>query len=215
MSNGSKSVWSYILIPGGITLAVTLIRLWGELRQWNESFFKRSAGGGGAVVGIVWLAFVFAVYFAVKLQNEGEKPSSKGKSIGLAFLALTLWVAGEAVMFRTQDSKSAILLAAGLVLILVALAVMRLSWPPYFNILLGYALLARIPVVVIMYLAMQGGWNTHYDAAPPAMANADLTTRFIQLALIPQFTFWIAFSVIFCGLIGLIVVAIRKPAVTA
>jgi hypothetical protein len=215
MSNGSKNVWDYVLVPTVITLVVTLVRLFGELQQWNERLFSRSAGGAGALIGIVWLALIFAVYFAIRLFREGEKPAGKGKPIGLAVLALLMWIGGEMLMLGKQDVKFSILAAAGIVLILAALAVMRLAWPAYFKVLFTYALAARIPVVVIMFLAMKGNWNTHYDAAPPAMAGADFTTRFIQLALLPQLTFWVAFSVILCGLIGLLAVVFRKPAGTA
>jgi hypothetical protein len=35
-----------------VTLAVTLLRLVGELRGWNPEYFSRVAKGGLAVVGI-------------------------------------------------------------------------------------------------------------------------------------------------------------------
>ncbi len=50
-----------ILVPAVITLAVTLLRLVGELQQWSSALFNRSAGGGGAIVGIVWLVPVFGI----------------------------------------------------------------------------------------------------------------------------------------------------------
>ena len=39
-----------ILVPAGITLAVTLLRLIGELQEWSSALFNRSVGGGGAIV---------------------------------------------------------------------------------------------------------------------------------------------------------------------
>jgi hypothetical protein len=53
---------SLILVPAIITLAVTLLRLAGELLRWSPTFFNREAGGPGAIVGIVWLVPVFGIY---------------------------------------------------------------------------------------------------------------------------------------------------------
>jgi len=47
---GSKSVWSLIVIPALITLAVTLLRLVGDLEHWPSPWFSNAAGGGGASV---------------------------------------------------------------------------------------------------------------------------------------------------------------------
>jgi len=47
---GSKSVWSLIVIPALITLAVTLLRLVGDLEHWPSPRFSNAAGGGGASV---------------------------------------------------------------------------------------------------------------------------------------------------------------------
>jgi hypothetical protein len=42
-----------ILVPGLITLAVTLLRLASQLMGGPASFFNPAAGGAGAIVGIV------------------------------------------------------------------------------------------------------------------------------------------------------------------
>jgi hypothetical protein len=99
---------------------------------------------------------------------------------------------------------------AGFLVISAALYVMRLAWPAYWNAMLAYALAARIPVIIIMYLAMQGNWNTHYDAAPPNIVYPNLMTKFLALGLFPQIFFWIPFTVILCGLLGTIAAAIGK-----
>ena len=54
-----SSMTSLILTPALITLAVTVLRLVGELQNWSPRFFSRQAGGAGAVVGIVWLVPIF------------------------------------------------------------------------------------------------------------------------------------------------------------
>jgi hypothetical protein len=210
MVNSSTSVWKIILVPSLITLAVTILRLIGELGSWNEVFFRKTPGGGGAVVGIVWLAFVFAVYFAVKLQNSGESPASAGKAIGLTLLAFAVFVGGETLVAKGMNSTSPPVMLGGLVVIIASLFVMRMAWPAYWNVLVCYALAARIPVVVVAFLALRGAWGTHYDAVGPDLQKADLMTRFLQGAVVPQLTFWIAFTTILCGLFGIITVAIRK-----
>jgi hypothetical protein len=41
-----------ILWPALIALAITLLRLAGELQGWSSVLFNPAAGGGGALVGI-------------------------------------------------------------------------------------------------------------------------------------------------------------------
>jgi hypothetical protein len=41
-----------VVVPAIITLAVTLLRLFGELQHWSPNLFNPVAGGGGALIGI-------------------------------------------------------------------------------------------------------------------------------------------------------------------
>ncbi len=216
MTNGSPSVGSMILIPGIITLAVTLLRLIGELRQWNKTFFSNAIGGGYAVVGISWLAVIFAIYFALRLRKTDQALQRKGKAIGLSFLALVLFVGGTFIMFKESGGlQSTGLLVLSLVIVTASIFVMRLGWAAYWKIMIAYALAARIPILIVMYFAMQRNWGTHYDAVPPTEAFPTFASKFAQLALVPQIFFWIPYTVILCGLIGVIVAAIGKgPAKT-
>ena len=86
-----ESTLKIILIPSIITLAVTLLRLTGELQGWSRVWFNPTAGGGLAPIGIVWLVFVFGAWFAVKLARDGDMPASAGRTIGLAFLSFVLF----------------------------------------------------------------------------------------------------------------------------
>ena len=79
-----------ILVPALVTLAVTLVRLTGELLRWSPALFSREAGGGGALVGIVWLIPVFGILFGLRLAQAGQAPASVGKALGWAFLAFVL-----------------------------------------------------------------------------------------------------------------------------
>src|SRR5687768_18611129 len=77
-----------VLVPALITLAVTVLRLTGELLNWSPRLFSREAGGAGAIIGIVWLVPVFGVYFALRLARAGEGPSSVGAALGFALAGL-------------------------------------------------------------------------------------------------------------------------------
>src|SRR5512134_3647244 len=79
-----------ILWPAVITLAITLLRLAGELQGWSKVFFNPVAGGGGAIVGISWLPLIFGPYFAWKLAKDGKGPQSPWKAAGLALLGIVL-----------------------------------------------------------------------------------------------------------------------------
>ena len=69
------SVGRLILVPALITLAITLLRLAGELLRWSPSLFNRAPGGPGALVGIVWLIPLFGIYFALRLARAGRSDS--------------------------------------------------------------------------------------------------------------------------------------------
>ena len=71
-SSRRLSIGRLIFIPSVITLAVTLLRLIGELQHWSPILFNPTAGGGGAIMGITWLVLIFGVYFALKLSVAGK-----------------------------------------------------------------------------------------------------------------------------------------------
>ena len=79
-----------IVVPAVITLAVTLLRLTGELLHWSPTLFNPAAGGGAALVGIAWLPFVFGIYFALRLARAGDGPGPLGRAFGLVILALAI-----------------------------------------------------------------------------------------------------------------------------
>src|SRR5574340_716424 len=68
------SPWRLVAIPAAIPLAVTLLRLTGELLHWSRTLFNPSAGGGGALVGIAWLAPLFGLYFGIVTARAGLGP---------------------------------------------------------------------------------------------------------------------------------------------
>lgn len=202
------SIGKLILIPALITLGVTILRLVGELQNWPPPLFSRDAGGGFAIVGIVWLPVIFGIYFALKLAGAGAGPSSLGKAFGFTGLGLVLIVGGLYLFGTSQFSGAK--LAAGCVLIAAAALAPILGWPSLTKTLLAYGYAARIPVAIIMYFALAGNWGTHYDGLPPNLPEMSFWTKYVGIGLIPQLIGWIAFTVIVGMLFGSITAAIAR-----
>ncbi|MDE3179133.1 MAG: hypothetical protein KGM47_05675 [Acidobacteriota bacterium] len=222
LSKSSFSIWSLIAIPALITLGLTVLRLEGELQHWGAPWFNSAAGGGGAVVGITWLPIIFGPYFAWKLARTGSRPERLGKALGFTILGLVVLVAGGFGVASTLSHPS-VLTVASFVVMLIAAFIPRIGWRSLGNTLVAYAYAARIPVLVVMFLAMQGnggaGWGTHYDAVEPAFAHAALGTKFLLFAVLPQMTLWVGYTVILGSLLGIIFTAAartgRQPVVEA
>jgi hypothetical protein len=212
MADENLSTSRLVLIPALITLAVTVLRLVGELNHWNEALFNRKAGGGGALIGISWLALVFAVYFAVRLQNEGHGPERTGAAIGYTLAALGVAIAGMFVFFFGVQKPMRAAIWVGLAIMAASLWVMRRAWPAYWRVMIDYALWARVPVIVVMFFAIMGNWGTHYDVAPPSgdIWGSDWFRKWFEIGVIPQIFLWVPYTVVLCGLAGIIVAAVRK-----
>ena len=204
-----------ITIPALITLGVTILRLVGELEHWPKPWFSGAAGGGGAIVGISWLPIIFGPYFALKLGGAGEGPSSMGKAIGLALAGFGVLILGIVALGLVARSPHRGLTVIGFLVALVAAFIPRIGWRSLGNSLLAYAFAARIPVLIVMFVAMRGnggqGWGTHYDAVEATLANASFATKFIYEAVLPQMTFWIAWTVVVGSILGIIVASIARP----
>lgn len=206
-SQSRVSVAKLIFIPSLITLAVTVLRLVGELEHWPKKLFNPDAGGGGSIIGITWLVLVFGVYFALKLARAGETPPSAGRVIGYALLGLVMVFAGGFGMRAAFPGKIII----GLALIAVGIFVPFLGWKALAKVLLAYAFAARIPVVILMYFAMRGNWGTHYDVIPPEFPqDMDFWTKYIQFGVVPQLVMWIAFTTGVGSLFGGIALALTR-----
>jgi hypothetical protein len=207
----SISIASLITIPALITLGITILRLVGELEHWPKPWFSTAAGGGAAIIGISWLPIIFGPYFAWKLAGAGEGPSNVGKAVGFAFLGLVVYLLGMFWAQSTFSHPSMLTLVAFLVM-LVAAFIPGIGWRSLGNTLIAYAFAARIPVLIVMFLAMRGnggqGWGTHYDAIAPMFANASFARKFVDEALLPQMTMWIGWTVVLGAILGVIVVAI-------
>lgn len=213
-SSSHVSIGQLILIPSLITLAVTLLRLVGELQHWPSALFNPSAGGAGSIIGITWLAPIFGIYFALKLSRSEEAPSA-GRVIGYAVLGLIVMIAGGILGFGIKAEFPGKILV-GLVLLAAGALIPLLGWKTLAKVLLGYAYAARIPVVILMYFAMKGNWGTHYDAVPSEFPqDLDFWTKYIQLGVIPQMVMWIGFTTVMGSLFGGIAIALSRRGRTA
>lgn len=208
-------VRSLVLVPAVVTLAVTLLRLAGELLQGSERLFSRAAGGAFALVGIVWLVPIFGVLFGLRLARAGRGPASAGRTILWAILGaiaiplqLPLWSAAG-----LPPVAQVLAFCAGSAVI--ALGVAR-AWPAIGQVLLAYGLLARIPVMVVMLFAILGNWGTHYE-----LGRSDLPpiepplVKWLVIGVAPQLGFWVSFTVVIGLLFGSLAAALaarRAPA---
>jgi hypothetical protein len=205
---------SLVLWPAVITLAITLLRLVGELQGWPRLLFNPAAGGGGALVGISWLPIVFGPWFAWKLSQQGKGPASAWRAAGLALLAFLL-AAGTFASIGVLGLPPASFLVAFAVSLGLAFVPWK-AWPELAKTLFAYALAARVPVAIVMLFAIYRSWGTHYDVLPPnptpELQSAGPLARWFYTGLLPQMTIWIANTVLVGTLLGALVVAVAKPA---
>lgn len=211
-SEGRVSIGKLILIPALITLAITAIRLVGELQHWNPTFFSPKAGGGGALVGITWLVPIFGIYFAVKLCSAGAGPERVGLVFLFVLLAIVIVVAGFLIgMALKLQPGGAAFATIGAVGFVVSILVMAKPWPALFKTLLAYGYAARIPVAILMLFAIQGNWGTHYDVAPsPDFPAMPWLKKWLLIGALPQLVGWIAFTVVIGSLFGAVAAALTK-----
>jgi hypothetical protein len=98
---------------------------------------------------------------------------------------------------------------------LVALVIAMRGWPALGRVLVAYGLAARIPVIIVMLVAMLGNWGTHYDAPPPDpnFPAMGVLSKWFLIGVVPQLTAWMSFTVVF-GMIfgGLVAIARRRKA---
>jgi hypothetical protein len=199
-----------ILVPAVITLAVTLLRLVGELQGWSPRLFSKEAGGGGALVGISWLVPVFGAWFGWKLAKAGQGTGAIGRAIGLTILAMAILPAlGFAANALGMSQQSLSTFAVYVVGAIVGLVLGLRAWPALGRTLLAYAFAARVPVVLVMLAAILGNWGTHYDVSPGLPAMAPLS-KWLLIGVLPQMTIWIWFTVVVGSLFGILAAAVAR-----
>jgi hypothetical protein len=212
------STKNLILVPAVITLAVTLLRLTGELLHWSPKLFNPAAGGGGALVGIAWLVPVFGAWFGWKLARAGERPASVGKAIGFAVLGFAIMPALGflAIKLFGLPQQGLSTFAVFIVLALIGAFLAYRAWPGLGKTLFAYALAARIPVIIVMLVAMLGNWGTHYDVAPPDFPAMGAIQKWLMIGVLPQLTIWIWFTIALGAIAGSIAAAVAgRPTAAA
>ncbi len=205
--------------PSLVALGVTLLRLVGERGRWSDRWFSPETGGivphGMTwVVGITWLAIPFGAYFGLKVARAGEGPLRPWRGLAWPAAGVAVLLAGGRLAWRVPLPFPPILIGIWLVMVAAA-AVAWTGWPALGRTLLAYGLASRLPVVVVMFLAMRGNWGTHYDyvGMPPQFQMA-FWPRYLWLAFFPQLVFWVGFTILIGAMAGsLAVVLLMRPRV--
>ena len=211
-SPARQSIAHLILAPALVSLAVSILRLAGELADWSQKYFNTQVGGGGALVGITWLAPIFGAYFAVRLLRTGAGPRSAGRALGFALLGAALVVGGGMLgpMLPSLSGFYSRLIYIWVVYVVAALITLP-GWPELFKVQLAYAYAARIPVVVVMFVAFQQEWVTHYSALPrDTPPGFSLWPKFLWLGFFPQLTIWVGFTMVSGMLLGAIIAVVAR-----
>jgi hypothetical protein len=211
-----QSTLRLVLVPALITLGITLLRLVGELNNWSPALFNRAAGGGGALVGIAWLVPVFGIYFALKLSAAGAGLAA-GRTLVHAVAAVAAFFVvgfgGVKALGLNPNAPSLASLVVFAAASTAAAVIAYLGAPALGKTVVAYGLAARIPVVVVMLVAMLGNWGTHYDVAPPGFPEMAVFSKWLAIGLFPQLTFWMAYTIVVGMLFGgLALLFRRKPA---
>jgi hypothetical protein len=202
-----------VLGPALLTLAVTLLRLVGELRGWSPAYFSRLPGGGLSPLGITWIAPLAGLYFGWRLQRARVRAPSAIRAgfvpaSAAALGALAALIAGKSL----QTSWTANFTLWAVVSVAVAVVAFA-AWPTLGRPLLLYAWAARLPVVLVMALAVWKGWGTHYDVPPPGFPAMPPLKRWLWIGLLPQTTIWVAWTMVTGTLAGALGwwIASRRP----
>ncbi len=205
MDQKPPSIRSLVVVPAILTLAVTIVRLVGELNGWSPLLFgTASADGPKAIIGISWLIFVFGLWFGFRVQRSSAGLAKPGKTLLCCLLPIAILFGGFAlseklglVSMPTPEAPGEV---KGLGWFLGISAVAALTsiviWARIGVILLVYSLLARLPVVVVTWFALERGWETHHVKLPPEFTAPPADERFFVLAM-PQVTFWPVLTIVF------------------
>ena len=199
-----------VLVAAVLTLVVTAVRVVGELNQWDPKWFSSEAGSRWNPFGIVWLVPVFGILFGRRLSQSGAVPRFvTGFFVPMfGFFAIVLAAIWIEDAFAGEDLQSAtnyLFLGAPIMSLLALFA-----WPRAFASLLVYGLCARLPVMLVQYLDIQSGWQTHYGRIADKMGAMGADERIWMLTL-AQAGFWIPFTVTLgCGFAAIGAATVRK-----
>ncbi len=194
-----------ILYPALITLAVTLIRVVGELQQGSKKLFNAEPGGAWAIVGIVWLVPIFGAYFGFRLARAGDRPARVGRGLAIGLLGAVVLVAGYLLFQKVMQSLTGIVVMWTMAALAGSLQIF--SWRRLFSVLAAYAYSARIPVAIVMFVATIKNWPSHYNANVPGFST---WSGFLLFGFIPQLVWWVSFTIVLGMIAGLVAAALAK-----
>jgi hypothetical protein len=183
-----------VLWPALLTLGVTALRLVGELRGWSPETFSRLPGGGLSPLGISWLPPLVGAWFGWRLARSGVVAPGPGRAFGVPTAALVAGLLlGTLLERRMSLSVESTFVLWAVVALLVAVAAFA-AWPRLGRPLLVYAFAARVPVALVMAVAMWRAWGTHYDARTPGFPLTPPLPLWLWTGLLPQATVWVAWT---------------------
>ena len=168
--------------------------------------------------GITWLAIPFGAYFGLKLVRAGDGPLRPWPALAGAAAGVVVVLVGLRLARRVPLPFPPILIVIWLVMALGA-ALAWVGWPALGRTLLLYGLAARIPVALVMLVAIYANWGTHYDVPPPNFPEMAPLPKWFMIGFLPQMFMWIPFTIylgtLFGGLALLAAGRRREPAVAS
>ena len=220
MPHSPRGTWSLVLLPALLSLVVTIVRLVGEWNGWGGALFHNAGPDPKqqqGLFGITLLIPVFGFWFGWRLRADTGGPAHAGKAallylLGPALLAGGFWAAlGLGWITLPTEGQPGVPTglpwAAGI--LGTAILAMFAAWPRLSATLLLYALLARLPVVVITFVAVAKQWGTHYEKLPPNFVLPPDADKALFLSM-PQLTFWPFATVFVGGLCGCLAAALAR-----
>lgn len=199
------STFRLLLWPSLITLAISCLRLTGEVQGWLHA----KSGGGGQLLGIAWCMFVFGAWFATRLARAGSTPRFTPTwpfGVGLLLLQVgsMMWAFGNVsqeppIDDAAREAAMAVLRASVTQLAIctsVLGACAFVIWPRLCWTLLLYGLGARATVVALTWLAKTKGWDTHYTKfGPQGFERAGMADTMVGASL-AQFGIWVPLTIV-------------------
>ena len=87
------------------------------------------------------------------------------------------------------------------------------AWPALGRLLLAYAFAARVPVMLVMAVAIWKAWRNPLRRAAPRVPGHDGLGRWLWIGLLPQATIWVAWTMATGALGGALgwLAASRRP----
>jgi hypothetical protein len=138
----------------------------------------------------------------------GHGPQNRGKAIGLAVAGLAV-VIGLGLLWVVLG-LSPVVQVFGIALAAVLGAVVaRSGWTLLGNTLLAYGIAARVPVALIMLVAIHANWGTHYELGRPDLPPlAPPILKWFVIGLVPQMFIWIPATILVGTLFGSLAAAL-------